>query len=388
MERANIILSNGNDMYDKPDDGTYDPELYYAAYNLTDYDLQTLNEIYPETVVPPATFENITDLLNTDTSQFTQTVHATRSDGFPLIYQGAHVAIYGEPGSGKTMLTKYIEHEAITQGHRVLHIDIDGNFNAVLVQDIQAFGAAGHDIIELFDLAQPSNITELIIAIEWARRNPYALIVIDSVASLQAFTSSDGDKSTDYVQRVYMAVIKPLLDTGATVITIDHTAKGDHIRGAAGTVQKRAKADLAFHIVAGPDGLARGRDGRIRLYLDKDRYSTVKAASAQHDDRDLAALFKIPKEGMLYAKLDNPSNTVNPITDPPRSTRTSETILEFLADGKGHYRLDIIQHVGKTADACNRALKRLIMDKKIYKSDHDTFTRRLDNVGNGNTIKT
>lgn len=362
-----------SDLPDHPEWQRIQAEKLDPALYMTPEDIAVLRQLYPEDYPTPSIFEDVTKLLETDITDFTATVHGIRTDGFALMYQGAHVTIYGEPGSGKTMLAKYITAEAISAGHRCLHIDIDGNFGAVLAQDIKAFGTKPADIIELFSLAQPDTAQALHEVIRFAVANPYTIAVIDSVASLQAYTAADGDNATDYVQKVYMAIVKPLLDVGTTVITIDHTAKGDHIKGAAGTIQKRAKADLAFHVIPGAQSFARGRDGIVRLYLDKDRYSSVKAASSEHDGRDLAAIFKIPAAGLHEAKLQLPDGAVTPTVKNDIPKKTGQLILEFLATGKEETRQTIANHLQKSTDATNRALSRLITDGAIYKTSLETF---------------
>lgn len=332
------------------------------AFYLSPEELALLHKYEPDKYEDPfKLYANTAELLDADLAAYTDTVFGVRDDGFALLYPGCHATIYGEPGSGKTLFAKYVSSQAINDGKRVLHVDVDGNFGAVIVQDVHAFGTQRDALIKNYRLAQPDSIGPLIDTIRDAQANPFDLVVLDSIASLQAYTGADGDKATEFVQRVYQAFIAPLMAVGSTVLTIDHTGKDDSVRGAAGSVQKMAKADLAFRAVPKGTGLQRGRDGRIDLMLEKDRYSSVKAASMEATGGAIhAAMFTIPASGMLDAKIKAPDGAITPGST-PRSKPSQDEALDALANASKP--LSWQEWQAKTAlspDSFRHAVKRLL----------------------------
>ena len=236
-----------------------------------------------------------------------------RDDGSPVITAGTHVSIYGSPGTGKTLLAKFLAAELITQGKRALHIDIDQNLPSILIRDVMAFGVTQTQLLDYWALAQPETIERLhAIRDRILGESDYDLVVIDSVAGLEALTGADGNAALDYVRDVFLGMIAPLTAAGTTVITIDHTPKDATSKGAAGSVQKLAKSDLGLHLVV-PDGslgLVPGQNGSVAVYVEKDRYGAAKAlcrlSESHRGVRALLGTFEVPAAGLHYATFKHP----------------------------------------------------------------------------------
>ena len=268
---------------------------------------------HTEDTLRPENLQRTADLLAEDTQAYTATRYGPRSDGFRIIYPNSHTAIYGAPGSGKTLLASWIAASIIREGGTVLHIDADDNHAAVLAQNVLAFSGIDADTVaKRLDLVQPSTKAEIDKLVPWAIVKEYTLIIVDSVASLEAFTGSEENSATDYVARVYMGVIRPLKASGATVISIDHTTKAGATRGPSGSIQKQAKADVALQLDAGEQHFGRGRAGNALVYVDKDRPGSLYAATQDTSSRDLLAIFRIPVTGLRDAILDAPIGAENP----------------------------------------------------------------------------
>lgn len=371
MTNENPRLS---DLPDHPDwqdrlNNPLDPAFY-----MTPEELAILQGEFPD---PFRLYQDTAALLDADISQYTETVHGVRDDGFALLYPGCHATIYGEPGSGKTLLAKYISHQAINAGKRVLHVDVDGNFGPVIVQDVHAFGTERQKLIDNYRLAQPDTLNLLLETVTDAKTTPFDLVVLDSIASLQAYTGTDGDKSTEYVQRVYQQFIAPLMAAGSTVISIDHSAKDEHARGASGSVQKIAKADLAFRVVAKGAGLQRGKDGRVDVLLDKDRYSTVKAASTETMSGAIhAAAFTIPATGMTDAKLLAPDGAITP-PKPGRPAPTQDAALNALANSQKPLSYTEWQKAsGLSPDQFRHSVKKLLDSDQVQNNSMGLYAVR------------
>ena len=280
---------------------------------ITEKERKELYELHPEIILPDY-FEDTEALLEANPLDTIETRFLTRSDDKNAIYPGTHTAIYGEPGSGKTMLAKFATHQALNAGYKVAHIDIDDNVAAIIAHDIHQLGVTKTRMIEQWRLAQPDTIERL--QAIWKRLivEEYGLVIIDSMASLEGLVGADANGGLEFVQRVYLPFVKPLMNAGISVISIDHTGKDKDKRGAIGSTQKLAKSDLALHVVVpeSGQGLTPGELGSVAIYVDKDRYGMTKAAGQLREYRaghmrTLWGTFTIPATGLSHAKIMPPS---------------------------------------------------------------------------------
>lgn len=304
-----------NDLPSHPEfnpDSQMTPEQLKAIFSLTEADEKLLAQQFPDQWAEPV-FHDTAALLDADPNAVLETRFLTRSDGVNAIYPGCHVAIYGEPGSGKTMLAKYATKQALQNGHSVVHIDIDDNRAEIIAHDLLKFGATRDSIIDRWKLSQPDSLQRLTALWDRLTNDPRDLVIIDSMASLEGLTGTDANGSLDFVQRVYLPFVKTLMNAGTAVISIDHTGKDRDRRGAMGSTQKLAKSDLAIHVVLpeSGEGLVPGELGSVALYIDKDRYGVTKANSqlreyAKGHMRSLWGTFTIPATGLQDAKVQSP----------------------------------------------------------------------------------
>lgn len=280
---------------------------------VTEKERKELHELHPEIVLPDW-FEDTEQLLDTDPHETIQAQFLTRSDDKNAIYPGCHTAIYGEPGSGKTMLAKYATHQALNAGYKVAHIDIDDNVAAIIAHDIHQIGVTKQTMIERWRLAQPDSLDRLTSIWKRLVAEQFNMVIIDSMASLEGLVGADANGGLEFVQRVYLPFVKPLMNAGIAVISIDHTGKDRDRRGAIGSTQKLAKSDLALHVVVpeSGQGLTPGELGSVAIYVDKDRYGMTKAAGQLREYRSghmrtLWGTFTIPSTGLAHAKIVPPS---------------------------------------------------------------------------------
>lgn len=347
------------------------PAEWLELMGVSHEDRQLLAEQFPDIYLEPVWYDT-GELLDADPDTFTETVYAPRSDGLNVIYAGVHVALYGEPGSGKTMIAKHVAAHAVNAGHRVVHIDIDDNLKTVIAHDVHKLGGTRENMVTNWRLSQPLDKPELDRIVQQCITHEVKIVIIDSMASLEAYNGADVDKSLDYVERIYLATIKPLLNAGITVISIDHTAKDTTRRGASGSTQKLAKSDLAFHVVPLDGGLAPGHLGTVALYCDKDRLGTVKAASSVREYNGnvkyLTGIFTIPATGLGDAHLAAPGDAPAAVYTPD----TRDVILEALASPRPRkelvtYVVAQLKEYGviKTDTAVQRVLDRMVADQAV-----------------------
>ena len=292
----------------------------YTAFNVTPADQQQLHEFFPDLYAAPVFFDT-GELLDADPNDTLDTCFLQRNDGIHAIYPGSHVALYGEPGSGKTMLAKFATMQALNAGYKVAHIDIDDNRKEIIAHDVLKFGAERSNMIASWRLSQPDSLDRLSALWDVLITDEYDLVIIDSMASLEGLTSADANMGLDFVQRIYLPYIKRLMNAGCAVISIDHTGKDRERKGAMGSTQKLAKSDLAIHVVLpeSGEGLVPGELGTVALYIDKDRYGVTKANSQLREYRaghmrSFWGTFTIPATGLHQAIIQAPSkNATNQV---------------------------------------------------------------------------
>lgn len=288
------------------------PEQLADIFRLTEADQRLLAQQFPDQWAEPV-FYDTKELLDADPNETLETKFLQRNDGVHAIYPGCHVAIYGEPGSGKTMLAKYATAQALRAGYKVAHIDIDDNRKEIVAHDVKKFGATDNEMITRWKLAQPDSVQRLHALWERLVADGFHMVIIDSMASLEGLTGTDANGSLDFVQRVYLPFVKTLMNADIAVVSIDHTGKDRDRRGAMGSTQKLAKSDLALHVVVpeSGSGLTPGELGHVAIYVDKDRYGVTKANSQLREYskghmRSLWGTFTIPGTGLTDAVIQTP----------------------------------------------------------------------------------
>lgn len=288
------------------------PEQLADIFQLTEADQKLLAQQFPDQWAEPV-FYDTKELLDADPNETLETKFLQRNDGVHAIYPGCHVAIYGEPGSGKTMLAKYATAQALRAGYKVAHIDIDDNRKEIVAHDVKKFGATDNEMITRWKLAQPDSVQRLHALWERLVADGFHMVIIDSMASLEGLTGTDANGSLDFVQRVYLPYVKTLMNADIAVVSIDHTGKDRDRRGAMGSTQKLAKSDLALHVVVpeSGSGLTPGELGHVAIYVDKDRYGVTKANSQLREYskghmRSLWGTFTIPATGLTDAVIQSP----------------------------------------------------------------------------------
>ena len=106
------------------------------------------------------------------------------SGGIP---NGVIVDIFGENGTGKTLLLLQLSINSIKQGGNVLYLDTTGGFRPERILQIQKQSEINFDILQKITVSRIRNTSEQIKLIKNLENMNYSLIVIDNVTDLFSF---------------------------------------------------------------------------------------------------------------------------------------------------------------------------------------------------------
>ena len=195
------------------------------------------------------------------------------NDSLPLFYPKRINSLFGESGGGKSWIALAAVAEVVRKGQRALFIDYEddpgGIAERLVLLDLT------DEEVALVDYRNPT--TGIGMGIEQLEReaeaNTYALIVIDSTGEAMAAGGIDSNADADVAR--WFAVVKHLarLPGGPAVIVLDHVPKAADAPSnfAIGSQRKRAAVTGAAYRVDTLKEPAKGRDGRLKLTVAKDR---------------------------------------------------------------------------------------------------------------------
>lgn len=216
-----------------------------------------------------------------------------REDRAALFYAGEINRVFGKSESGKTWLTLLCGLQHLQAGGHFVFCDYE-NGPAGVIPRLLNLGASRElltsDRFRYLDLRDTMLTADIRAAIVKAHLN--AVVVIDSVAGL--ITSNA--KSSNYVDDVEALLTRDmavLTRAGCSLIFIDHESdRGENGGRSSGSHRKRDLiSGVSFRVepsVPFQKWSAQGApDGRSRVYVDKDRHGSVRAASVRvAGDRD------------------------------------------------------------------------------------------------------
>lgn len=235
-----------------------------------------------------------------------------RTDGVGLFYRGQLNVAFGDPESGKTLLTDHATAVELDSGGRVLRIDLDHNGPQSTIGRLLAMGAKPEALADpgLFLYIEPEDAREVRQICDHMNEWRPTLVILDSLGELLPMFGSNSN-SADEFTNCHQAVIKPLVRTGACVVAIDHLSKGADSRayGMGGTMAKRRVIGGSSIRVGVDRAFAPGKGGSAYLSINKDRHGGLRAMSpATGDKEELAGKFVLWPEpdGRVRAEVRAP----------------------------------------------------------------------------------
>lgn len=232
----------------------------------------------------------------------------TRTDDLKLLYPGRTNATFGETESAKSWLAGIAIVEAVHAGHDVLLLDFE---NGVIetVARLKAMGLRDEQISRHLRYYSPeapvmtwdrngdikynaANLT--------AWRDAYTgtrLAVVDTSAAFYELHGLDGMGESD-VQRITRNLLDPMAKAGAAVDWIDHVVKDKETRGrwATGSQRKISALSGAGYGVETLQPFGRGRTGRFRISISKDRPGYVRARATRVKGHEVAGVLELTSD--------------------------------------------------------------------------------------------
>ncbi|MEU2103936.1 AAA family ATPase [Nocardia sp. NPDC004085] len=235
-----------------------------------------------------------------------------RNDGIGLFYRAQYNVVFGDPESGKTLLTDYATVQELAVGGRVLRLDLDDNGPEPTLRRLIAMGADPEVVTDhdRFLYIEPEDAAELLTVIDDVADRRPTLVILDSLGQLIPMFGGSSN-SADEFTICHRRVIKPLIRTDACVVAIDHLAKGEASRsyGAGGTAaKKRAVGGISLRVKVDAS-FTPGRGGSAHLTINKDRHGGLRANCPVDVQEPYAGKFVLlPDEDAIRAEIQAPDN--------------------------------------------------------------------------------
>lgn len=202
-----------------------------------------------------------------------------RTDGLGVFYAGRLNGLMGESGFGKSWLALLAVVEEFAAGRPVLFLDWEDSPRSI-ARRLLALGVTTQQIVNLLVYVQPDTAFDPLAKAgieELVAERGIRLAVIDSTGEALAAAGANPN-SDDEVAR-WIVQLPRFLERrlGMTVLTVDHVPKDQENAPALyaiGSQRKRAAISGSLIKVVGLEPFARGKTGRMKLVVAKDRPGT------------------------------------------------------------------------------------------------------------------
>lgn len=232
---------------------------------------QVLTDDQPDSDWDPIDLSAISALVRSGDYQPTTPEILAVEQSIPLLYPGRINSLFGESGGGKTWVALAAVAEVVRAGGRVLIVDYE-DAPAGIAERLVALGLTD-DEIALVDYVNPTTGIGLGVTELAKRAHTYRLVVLDSTG--EAMAAGGVDPNADAEVARWFVLVRQLtrLDGGPAVVVLDHVPKATDAPSAyaIGSQRKRAAVTGAAYRVDTLREPAKGRDGKLRLTVAKDR---------------------------------------------------------------------------------------------------------------------
>lgn len=288
-----------------------------------------------------------------------------RTDGLALLYAGKVNAIYGESETGKSWIVLEACRQQLAAGAHVLYLDFEDTAQT-LVGRLLALQTPPEAIVERVWYARPDENFE-----DAGRKrldemltvHP-TLCVVDGVTEamhLLRLAPNDNEDAAAFNARL----LRPLAETGAAVVSIDHVTKDRQTRSryAIGAQHKLSAIDGAAYATETVKPFGRGLTGLVRITVNKDRPGFIRGACGGR----AAGMAELASDGE-HVTVTIGSDTSSGSSEDGggfRPTHLMEQVSRLLEDGEQRSTNYIERGIRGKADVVRLALDVLVREGYI-----------------------
>lgn len=207
-----------------------------------------------------------------------------RDDGVGLFYPGRMNSVASESEAGKTWFALIACLQEINDGNHVLYLDFEDDAGGV-VGRLLCLGANPADVLERFHYVRPENqpsdidLLDLAVVLDFQP----TLAIVDGVTEGMSLFGLELKDNTD-IAKFGRQLLRPLMNTGAAVVTLDHVVKSSENRGrySIGGVHKLNGLNGVMYILENRRPFGIGVTGKSTIRVAKDRPGQIRKNGLSH----------------------------------------------------------------------------------------------------------
>lgn len=207
-----------------------------------------------------------------------------RDDGIGLFYPGRMNSVASESEAGKTWFALIACLQEINDGNHVLYLDFEDDAGGV-VGRLLCLGANPADILERFHYVRPENSPGPVDLVDLAAVVDYGptLAIVDGVTEGMSLLGLELKDNTD-VAKFGRQLLRPLMNSGAAVVTLDHVVKSAENRGrySIGGVHKLNGLNGVMYMLENRRPFGIGVTGKSTVRVAKDRPGQIRKNGLSH----------------------------------------------------------------------------------------------------------
>lgn len=308
--------------------------------------------------------------------------YCPRSDGVPLIYRGKVSSIAGEPESCKGWFAMFASKSVLRLYEHVIYIDFEDSARGILSR-MRAMRVSDEVLVRYFHVINPDvafndegkQRLAWVLSQTLNGSDRLGLVVLDGITQALANQGADDYRGTEVAEFFHDLPRFITRVTGAAVLLVDHVTKSKEDRGryAIGSQTKLAALDGAQFSAEVVTPFARGKQGRVRISVGKDRPGHVRAhATGDSHVQSICdmQLISFAESGHVKIILHPPEHRHLDDDGKTLPERLEQKIIDFLTNGKSDKTsTDIKAVVGGNNVARDRALNNLVDSGRVVVSN-------------------
>jgi hypothetical protein len=207
-----------------------------------------------------------------------------RDDGVGLFYPGRMNSVASESEAGKTWFALIACLQEINDGNHVLYVDFEDDAGGV-VGRLLCLGGVPADILDRFHYVRPENQMGPVDAVDLGavlELNP-TLAIVDGVTEGMSLFGLELKDNTD-IAKFGRLLLRPLMNSGAAVVTLDHVVKSSENRGrySIGGVHKLNGLNGVMYMLENRRPFGIGVTGKSTVRVAKDRPGQIRKNGLSH----------------------------------------------------------------------------------------------------------